>query len=104
MKIKFFDESIKQFVKELEMETSAKVFRMLELLERFGNHLGLPHSKHIGGGLLELRVRGKQDIRIIYVFRKSAAILLHGFTKKSRKIPSKEIETAKHKLSTLDII
>lgn len=104
MDVKFLDETIKQFVKELEVGTSAKVFRMFELLERFGNRLGIPHSKNIGGGLLELRVKGSIEVRIIYTFHKSAAVLLHGFIKKSQKIPRREVETAQRKLSTLDTI
>lgn len=101
MEVRFFDDKVKQFAKDLQMPTSAKVFRMFELLEWFGHTLGMPHSKHLGGGLHELRVRGTQEIRIFYVFHKGVAVLLHGFMKKSQQIPRKEIETARHKLSTL---
>ncbi len=104
MEVRFFDNKVKQFVAELDMPTSAKVFRMFELLERFGHTFGMPHSKYIGKGLFELRVRGIQEVRLIYTFHKDAAFILHGFFKKSQRIPSKEIDAARQKLSTLDRI
>ena len=104
MEVRFFDEKVKQFVNDLEMPTSAKVFRMFELLERFGHTLGMPHSRHIGGGLCELRVRGIHEVRIFYTFYNNMALLLHGFIKKTPRIPDKELELARRKLSTLDRI
>ncbi|MBI4281639.1 type II toxin-antitoxin system RelE/ParE family toxin, partial [Candidatus Uhrbacteria bacterium] len=101
MIVKFFDEHIKQFIRGLAMPTSAKIFRTLELLERFGHMLSMPHSKHITGRLFELRVRGVQEVRLIYTFRKGMAVILHGFFKKSNKIPRKEIDLVHQKLSTL---
>ena len=79
MEIQFFDKNIKQFIKDLEMSTSAKVFRTLELLERFGHTIGMPYSKHLEGRLFELRVRSKQEVRLIYTFHKGMAVILNGF-------------------------
>lgn len=104
MDVVLFDKKVKQFVNDLEMPTAAKIFRMFELLERFGHTLGMPHSKYIDKGLFELRIRGTQEIRILYTFHKGAAILLHGFIKKAQHIPRKELEQARQKLSTLDKI
>lgn len=104
MDVVFFDKKVKQFVNNLEMPTAAKVFRMFELLERFGHTLDMPHSKHIGDGLFELRARGTREVRVLYTFHKGMAILLHGFIKKSQRIPAKEIKIATQKLSTLDKI
>lgn len=62
-----------------------------------------PLSKVLGQGLLEIRVRSKNDIvRIIYTFAKGKQIiLLHGFIKKTEKTPLKELETAKERLKNL---
>lgn len=56
--------------------------------------LGLPQSKALGGGLYELRVRGKQEIRMFYVFHQSSAVILHIFIKKTQKTPAREINIA----------
>ena len=102
MEVAFFDEVIEIFLTKLEKPTIAKVLRTVDLLERFGNQLGMPHSKSIGGRLFELRIRGKQEIRLIYAFSKSRAIILHGFVKKSQRIPQKELIIAQQKLLSLD--
>lgn len=102
MDVQFFDDHVKQFVNEFTMPTSAKVFRTFELLERFGHTLGMPHSKYVAHRLFELRIRGTQEVRLIYTFHRSVAVILHGFFKKSTRIPQREIDFARQKLSTLD--
>lgn len=104
MHITFFDEVLKLFINNLERPAATKVFRTIDLLERFGSHLGMPHSKKIDRDLFELRIHGHQEIRILYTFYKNNAVLLHGFVKKSEKIPLREMLTARHKLAQLDVI
>ena len=102
MKIHFFDSPVEKFIDSLERSTRAKIFRAIDLLEMFGNKLGLPQSKKVDSRLFELRARGKQEIRIFYTFHKDSAVLLHGFIKKSQHIPNRELATARQKLSLLD--
>ena len=65
MGIHFFNkDEIETFIASLEKQTIAKVLRTLDLLEKFGNKLGMPHSKKIIDGIFELRVRGVQEIRL----------------------------------------
>lgn len=102
MDILFFDSKLETFINSLEPETVAKALRTIDLLQMFGNRLTLPHSKKISARLFELRVRGKQEIRIIYVFHKGSVVLLHGFIKKSERIPQRELANALRKLTLLD--
>lgn len=102
MNVKFFDTKIEEFIGSLEKPVIARVLRTIDLLETFGNRLGPPHTKKIGSGLFELRVRAIQEIRIFYTFHKGEIIILHGFIKKSQRIPRKEVENALRKLKTLD--
>ena len=90
--------NVEKFISSLDDKTVAKVLRTVDLLEQFGNRLGLPHSKKINRGLFELRVRGKREVRIFYVFKHNHAILIHGFVKKSQKTPQKELRLAKQKM------
>ena len=86
---------VDKFISSLEMSVAAKVVKTVLLLKEFGHTLTMPHSKSIGRGLLELRIRSQQEIRIIYCFRGGVSVqLLHGFIKKSQKIPQKEIDIA----------
>ncbi|MFH0853087.1 MAG: type II toxin-antitoxin system RelE/ParE family toxin [bacterium] len=89
---------IEKFISTLEKPTIAKIFRTVDLLEIFGNRLGMPHSKKVKGGIFELRIRGQQEVRILYTFQKREIVLLHGFIKKSQKTPKREIKLAIKKL------
>ncbi|MFH1820643.1 MAG: type II toxin-antitoxin system RelE/ParE family toxin [Candidatus Nealsonbacteria bacterium] len=104
MEIHIFDASLRKFIKSLQKPTTAKVLHTLDLLERFGQKLGPPHTKKISARLFELRIIGKQEVRILYSFHKSRIFLLHGFVKKSQRIPEKEIKTATQKLKGLDMV
>lgn len=76
----------------------------IDLLEKFGPKLGTPHVKKISGSLFELRISGGQEVRIFYSFHKSQIFLLHGFIKKTQKIPWKEIKIAFQKQKLLDTV
>ena len=98
MEIKIFDSSLERFISSLEKNTIAKVLRVIDLLEEFGYSLEAPHTKKIADDIFELRIRGKQEIRILYTFQKQSVVLLHGFVKKTQKIPKKEVDIAKGKM------
>ncbi|MBI3335904.1 MAG: type II toxin-antitoxin system RelE/ParE family toxin [Candidatus Portnoybacteria bacterium] len=104
MEINIFDDSLEKFIFSLEKPTIAKILRTIDLLEEFGHRLGLPHSKKINSSLFELRIRGIQEVRILYTFHKNTIVLLHGFVKKSKKIPQKEIKTAIERQKHIDTI
>ena len=101
MDIQIFDGSLERFINRLDKPTIAKTLRTIDLLERFGHSLGLPHSKKISARLFELRVHSAQNVRIFYTFHKSKIFLLHAFIKKSQKIPQKELATAIRRLKDL---
>ena len=102
MEVRILDVSLEKFIKSLQKPTIAKVLRMIDLLEKFGQKLGPPHTKKVSARLFELRIAGRQEVRIFYTFHKSKNFLLHGFVKKSQKIPKKEIKVALQKLKLLD--
>lgn len=101
MEIEIVDKKFEKFLKSLDKTSIARTIHAINFLEKFENQLGMPHSKNIGKGLFELRVRGRREIRVIYTFKNKKAYLLHGFIKKSNRTPPKEIEFAKSKLRNL---
>lgn len=88
-------DSVESFLELLNATEIAKVIRTVELLEEFGNDLGMPHSRHLSDGLLELRIRGTREIRIFYCFHKKQAVLLHACIKKTQKTLDKELIRAR---------
>jgi phage-related protein len=96
-------EVIKDFIDRLQANTQAKLGRQLDLLEQHGYELGMPHAKALGGGLMELRVRGKQEARVFYAFAIGDRIyLLHAFVKKSRTTPEKELAIARKRQAEVE--
>ncbi len=97
----YLDPEVEQFVSLLDKHSAAKTLRTIDLLEEFGHKLSMPHSKKVAERLFELRVRGKQEIRIFYTFYKGGVYLLCGFIKKTQKIPKGKLERAILKLKRL---
>lgn len=89
---------VEKFINSLDKPTFSKILRSLDLLENFGYRLEMPHSKKIKSNLFELRIKGKQEVRIFYRFYQGRAELIHAFIKKQQKIPIKEAKTALKKL------
>lgn len=100
----FYHNEVKVFIRKLQKPTQAKVLRSFELLEQYGRGLGMPHVKKLTTTLYELRIRGQQEVRVIFIIHKNAATLLHGFLKKTQQTPKREIETAQKRFKTLTSI
>lgn len=88
---------VKDFLDGLDAKMRAKIAMKIGLLEEYGNELREPHSKPLSDGIFELRVRVRTDhSRILYFFFHGGRIILtNGFTKKTQKTPSAEIQKAK---------
>jgi len=88
---------VQEFIDSLDARSKARVARAIDLLERFGIALGMPYAKHVEGELWELRTRvGTSQYRIIYfLFTDKVFILLHGFAKKSGRIPERDLKAAR---------
>jgi phage-related protein len=92
---------VEEFIETLPFKFQAKAIRQIDLLEQFGVHLKEPYAKPIKGdeykGLWELRIKFASDISRIFYFLPvgNCFVLLHGFIKKTDKIPKSEIDTAK---------
>ena len=88
------------YLLSLNPKIRAKAFSEIELLEKHGGNLREPYTKSVSGakykGLFELRIKFSTDIsRIFYfAFRGNTFVLLNGFTKKSNKTPTAELDKA----------
>ena len=85
-----------EFILSLETSQQAKVRRLLLTIEKYGLDTVIPHIKKLTGTpLWELRIVGKDNLRILYVVPgKNCILALHGFIKKTQKTPEKELSTA----------
>lgn len=93
--------SVQDFLLDLPPKTRAKAFSEIELQRIQRPELREPYTKPIKGaknkGLYELRVKFSSDISRIFYFtyKDNTFVLLHGFVKKSQKLPDREIEKAR---------
>ncbi len=69
---------------------------------QFGWPVGMPLIRKLEPGLWEVRSQLAAGIaRILFAVEGDTMVLLHGFVKKSRKMPASDLETAKRRLSEL---
>ena len=85
------------------VDVVADYARIVELLIEHGPNLRLPHSRAFGGGLFELRPRGKSGIgRAFYCFLVGQrVVILHAFIKKSQEAPVQETKIARKRMKEI---
>ncbi len=86
------------YIMTLSAKEKAKILREIDLLEKFGTQLGMPHSRKITGTdeLWELRIKFSNNNHRVFYFQSinNVFVLLHAFHKKTQKTPKKEINLA----------
>jgi phage-related protein len=87
---------IKEFIDSLNHRQQVKVLRLLQSIQLYGLDAAARHTKKLTNTpLWELRFLGQHNLRFIYFIPvQKTILLLHGFVKKSRKTPSKEVTLA----------
>ena len=95
-RVEFFSDRLERELSGLPPGLLARFLRYAERIETFGPDLGMPHTRAMGDGLFELRLKAAEGIaRVFYcTFEGHRVILLHCFVKKSDKTPAKELEVA----------
>ncbi len=95
--------SVQQEILEMPAGFLARYFRYADRMEIYGPDLGMPHTRAMGDGLFELRLKAAEGIaRVFYctvVERK--IVVLHQFTKKTDKTPARELTLAKIRMKEI---
>ena len=92
---------VREFLKTLDQRTYARFLWSLEQLAQRNIHAGEPLVRHVEGKVWELREESNTNIfRLLYFFYSGRRIvLLHGFGKKTQKLPRQELELARRRLA-----
>jgi phage-related protein len=98
--IEYYSDRIEKVVLNLPAGLLARYLHLTDAMLEFGPDLGMPHTRAMGDGLFELRLKSKEGIaRVFYcTVIKQRIIMLHVFTKKSQKTPQKELDIARKRL------
>lgn len=99
-KVGFFDERLEASILSLSAGFVARFLRYAELMEVHGPDLGMPHTRAMGQGLFELRLKAAEGIaRIFYcTIVDRQVVMLHHFVKKTDKTPARELEIARRRM------
>lgn len=98
--IEYYSSDAQKKILSLPSGLLARYLRLTDIMLEFGSNLGMPHTKFLEDGLIELRVKGKEGIaRIFYcTLIQKRIVMLHSFIKKSNKTPKKEIQIARERM------
>ncbi len=89
-------EPVREWLKNLDKKDRKVIGEDVKLVQ-FRWPLGMPLVRKIESDLWEVRshLSGGRIARILFTVRGSEMALLHGFVKKSRKTPAKELQLAR---------
>ncbi|MGE5839815.1 MAG: type II toxin-antitoxin system RelE/ParE family toxin [Deltaproteobacteria bacterium] len=98
--INYYSESVQSGILALPAGLLARYLRYADRMEVHGPDLGMPHTGAMGGGLFELRLKAAEGIaRVLYSTMIGKRIMiLHQFTKKTKKTPLKELALARRRM------
>jgi phage-related protein len=90
------DELVQDFIRNQDEQTQSKITRNIDLVSKYGPNLGMPHSRYMGNGIYELRIRGNNEVRIFYIsiIMNREVMFIHVFKKRTQKTPPKELKIA----------
>ena len=94
-------EPVREWLKELDKEDRKIIGEDIKTVQ-FGWPLGMPLVRKIDKGLWEVRIQlDKRIARVLFTAHEGMMVLLHGFIKKSKKLPAKDLKIAKQRMATL---
>jgi phage-related protein len=78
----------------------ASYLRIIETMREHGPDLGLPRTRAMGGGLFEIRAKGREGIgRAFYcTVIGQRIVILHAIVKKTEQTPQRELDIARARL------
>jgi len=94
---------VKKWLDEIGNEPRAEIFKVFEMLSKYGIDLGLPFVRPIENKIYEVRAKDKSGIyRVLYfAYKEKTFVMLHGFQKKTQVTPRKEIDIAIKRMKEL---
>lgn len=95
-RIAYFSADVQNQILSLPDTLAARYIVLTRRMVALGANLGEPHTKAMGDGLFELRLKGAEGIaRVFYctvVGRR--IVMLHSYVKKTQKTPTADLQLA----------
>ncbi|MCX5856278.1 MAG: type II toxin-antitoxin system RelE/ParE family toxin [Deltaproteobacteria bacterium] len=99
----YYSESVQEEILALPAGFLGRYLRYSDRMEIYGPDLGMPHTRSMGDGLFELRLKAAEGIgRVFYCTMVGKKIvMLHQFIKKTDKTPIKELGIARRRMKEI---
>lgn len=101
--IEYYSEAVQTDVMGLPATLAARYVVLSRRMLVSGPHLGEPHTKALGDGLLEIRLKGAEGIaRVMFCTLVGRRIVvLHSFVKKTDKVPAADMALSRKRLKEI---
>jgi phage-related protein len=98
--VTFYSQRLENEILAISAGFLARFLRYAERMETFGPDLGMPHTRAMGGGLFELRIKAAEGIaRVFYcTVIDNCIVFLHQFVKKTEKTSGKDLDIARQRM------
>jgi phage-related protein len=98
--IVYYSDDLQQAILEFPAGLQARYIHLTERMLTFGPDLGMPHTRAMGKGLYEMRLKSTEGIGRVFfcILPGQRIVMLHCFVKKSAKTPAKELKTARKRM------
>ena len=99
--ITYYSAEVQTEILALPKTLQARYIGLSARMLMHGANLGEPHTKALGDGLFELRLKGTEGIaRVFYCTLVGRRIvMLHSFVKKTQKTPVHELKIAQNRMN-----
>ena len=101
--VTFYSAQVEDDIQGLPTNFVARFVRYAERMEIYGPNLGMPHTRPMGDGLFELRLKAAEGIARVFFCTVVGRqiVVLHQFVKKSEKTPKGELKIAWNRMKEI---
>ncbi len=98
--IAYYSAKLEKEILNLPDTLLAKYIRITDVMQEFGPNIAMPHTKAMGNGLFELRLKGAEGIaRVFYcTLIDNTICFLHSIIKKTQRTPLKDLQLAQSRM------
>ena len=95
--ISFYSSKVEADTLALPAGVLANLLRTLELIEEFGPEVGRPHTAPLGGGLFEIRAKGREGLArsVFCTLEGREIVILVTAVKKTNALPKRLMDLAR---------
>jgi phage-related protein len=98
--IRYYSEAVQEQILDLPDTLAARYIVLTRRMMAIGPNLGEPHTKAMGEGLFELRLKAAEGIARVFfcTLIGRRIVMLHSFIKKTERTPKRELDVAHNRM------